>query len=240
MRPQCGANALVPSFVSGDGDRGMDARFVQRLVRARNDDDHAVVNEVKGVHIAVLLRVLADTFEGLELSARLEDSAQVDERRLGFAGVLLRSIGALLSRAVSPSVLEALAAGAGSPLMRLCGRTLLGERALNEDKEWDVALRRRAALLRATALNEDIELISEPALAPVRFVTLPSSYAELFQVAAEGRCARCQQRPMHPALCLVCGELLCSTSRCCATDGVAELSQHGITSSSSSLSTSLT
>ena len=69
-------------------------------------------------------------------------------------------------------------------------------------------------------------------LAPVQplkafqFVSLPESYDDLFQIAAEGVCDRCQVKPTHPAICLVCGDLLCAAQRCCRSDSLGELTQH--------------
>lgn len=63
--------------------------------------------------------------------------------------------------------------------------------------------------------------------APVSLVDLPRNYDEIFQLTASAICNKCKTKPKDPALCLVCGSLLCSRAPCCADkDHKGELSTH--------------
>lgn len=64
---------------------------------------------------------------------------------------------------------------------------------------------------------------------PPSFVTLPQGFDELFQNLADkewSTCLKCKNSPKKPALCLSCGELLCSGEDCCHSAGQGELSTH--------------
>jgi E3 ubiquitin-protein ligase UBR1 len=52
-------------------------------------------------------------------------------------------------------------------------------------------------------------------------IPLPAKLDRLFELTMMRTCLRCKQRPIQPALCLVCGKLLCAQSFCCSsnTDG---------------------
>jgi len=54
---------------------------------------------------------------------------------------------------------------------------------------------------------------------------LPEEYITLTELNT--RCERCDTEPSSPALCLLCGKILCAASPCCGSeDGVGECSQH--------------
>ena len=63
---------------------------------------------------------------------------------------------------------------------------------------------------------------------PGRLVALPRDFAALTLrfIARGAACDTCQQAPKHPALCLLCGRLLCVQEECCAVNGVDELFGH--------------
>ena len=42
-------------------------------------------------------------------------------------------------------------------------------------------------------------------------------YGETGQMVTKAQCVHCRQCPKTPAICLLCGELLCFNSKCCAT-----------------------
>jgi hypothetical protein len=55
-------------------------------------------------------------------------------------------------------------------------------------------------------------------LAPAALIPLPRDYSDLFQWLTDARCAQCQTVPREPALCLVCGQLLCAATQCCRSN----------------------
>jgi len=62
-----------------------------------------------------------------------------------------------------------------------------------------------------------------------RLVPLPKSYDRLFQFYRKQTCRTCQKIPDHPAVCLVCGALVCFQSNCCASsNGEYECVKHSI------------
>jgi E3 ubiquitin-protein ligase UBR3 len=64
---------------------------------------------------------------------------------------------------------------------------------------------------------------------PARLVELPREFAVLMLrfIARGTQCGVCQSQPAQPALCLLCGRLLCSMARCCASvDGEDEVFRH--------------
>lgn len=58
-----------------------------------------------------------------------------------------------------------------------------------------------------------------------RLLELPTMYIDLFQIYYNRKCDVCKTPPKVPNLCLVCGALLCSQSRCCEKDNVFEVVQ---------------
>ncbi|ETW00804.1 hypothetical protein H310_07337 [Aphanomyces invadans] len=60
-------------------------------------------------------------------------------------------------------------------------------------------------------------------------VALPKLYVDIYLQYCQNtvRCTKCQQVPVHPALCLLCGTLVCCFGSCCADDtGVGECTRH--------------
>ena len=82
------------------------------------------------------------------------------------------------------------------------------------------------AALHPASVTPTLPLLT--AYAPVSFVRLPLSYDGLFQSLSDPSsvCLQCGTAPKDPALCLVCGRLLCAKSSCCADSGRKELSHH--------------
>lgn len=54
-----------------------------------------------------------------------------------------------------------------------------------------------------------------PHLRP-KLLALPELYQNLYLEWSERPCARCRRPPREPALCLVCGALVCCAGECCA------------------------
>jgi len=55
-------------------------------------------------------------------------------------------------------------------------------------------------------------------------ISLPSSYNELFQVAAESQCARKSAQPKYSAICLLCGQFVCID--CCSFGSHGDVVRH--------------
>ena len=55
-----------------------------------------------------------------------------------------------------------------------------------------------------------------------RLRMLPRHYDQLFRFYRAQPCAVCHRAPAHPALCLVCAQLVCYKDTCCTKLGVAE------------------
>lgn len=53
-------------------------------------------------------------------------------------------------------------------------------------------------------------------LNPFRFFTLPSTFEELRMKHLKQVCNKCQKVPAEPAICILCGELVCAAKACCA------------------------
>jgi len=52
-------------------------------------------------------------------------------------------------------------------------------------------------------------------------IPLPDLYHDLYMTYRDHKCRRCQLVPHRPALCLICGELVCFASECCCIGGGA-------------------
>ena len=62
---------------------------------------------------------------------------------------------------------------------------------------------------------------------PPRLLPLPALYHDLLMRGDALPCQRCGKPPSEPALCLLCGALLCCAGACCrSSDGCGEVSQH--------------
>jgi hypothetical protein len=57
-------------------------------------------------------------------------------------------------------------------------------------------------------------------------IALPSSFSELYNGTIHRRCSVCGTVPMQPAVCLLCGELVCAGSDCCRSNGDEECCLH--------------
>lgn len=83
-----------------------------------------------------------------------------------------------------------------------------------------VAASANLASLHPTAERRLVAARSLPLLrlAPAALIPLPRDYSDLFQWLTDARCAQCQTVPREPALCLVCGQLLCAATPCCRSN----------------------
>lgn len=65
-------------------------------------------------------------------------------------------------------------------------------------------------------------------IAPSNFdlFPLPSSYKEMIHTFYRRECQVCGRRPEHPAVCLICGTVICRASSCCTVNGIGESTQH--------------
>jgi hypothetical protein len=57
-------------------------------------------------------------------------------------------------------------------------------------------------------------------------IPLPERHTDLINAVKDRKCRRCNTVPREPALCLVCGELLCAAQLCCAVNERGELNMH--------------
>lgn len=57
-------------------------------------------------------------------------------------------------------------------------------------------------------------------------VTLPQHFSELYNQTTRRVCTVCGTRPLQPACCLLCGELVCAASDCCREGGDDECCRH--------------
>uniref|UniRef100_A0A7S0IVX6 E3 ubiquitin-protein ligase n=1 Tax=Calcidiscus leptoporus TaxID=127549 RepID=A0A7S0IVX6_9EUKA len=95
--------------------------------------------------------------------------------------------------------------------------------------EWAVGQAAQAAVAQVAAVPQ----LSRPPLSPLslmqsggvaRLLPLPARFTDLFPVRATCRRTGCS--PDEPALCMLCGRLLCAGSACCKVNGVGALTQH--------------
>ncbi|RKP09604.1 hypothetical protein THASP1DRAFT_14054 [Thamnocephalis sphaerospora] len=87
-----------------------------------------------------------------------------------------------------------------------------------------------------TTLGHDIDhtILSKAHLSTIslqqpgiyELVPLPTKLDRLFELTMLRTCRKCHQRPTQPALCLVCGVLLCSQGFCCIENGRGECHMH--------------
>jgi len=57
-------------------------------------------------------------------------------------------------------------------------------------------------------------------------IGLPERFDVLLELASKYRCPKCQQVPDDPAMCLLCGEIVCVQSVCCSSDQFGEMNIH--------------
>lgn len=74
--------------------------------------------------------------------------------------------------------------------------------------------------------KDELQWTLSPVPIQYKLVELPSTYDDLFDVSRKYTCPNCNQKPSDPALCLICGEIVCSQSYCCLKDGLGECNQH--------------
>jgi hypothetical protein len=84
------------------------------------------------------------------------------------------------------------------------------------------------ALIKSWIQNSSEELRWTCFPVPIQFklLDLPQTYDDLFEICRDFVCPNCNQKPHDPALCLICGEIICSQSYCCLKDGMGECNQH--------------
>jgi len=58
------------------------------------------------------------------------------------------------------------------------------------------------------------------------FYNLTPRFTELEQIHYKRKCKTCGKQKRHNALCLLCGDILCVSSKCCMVDEERELSRH--------------
>ena len=61
---------------------------------------------------------------------------------------------------------------------------------------------------------------------PFSLVPLPASYTDVLRRWARATCNACRTQPRYPAICLLCGTVLCPGLNCCTKNGVGEAHQH--------------
>ena len=62
---------------------------------------------------------------------------------------------------------------------------------------------------------------------PYELVTLPHHFDELIEASTSRRCPNCNTVPADPAICLLCGQLVCQQSYCCMDSDGGDEAQHG-------------
>eukprot|EP01090_Pellita_catalonica_P013363 TRINITY_DN3142_c0_g2_i1.p2 TRINITY_DN3142_c0_g2~~TRINITY_DN3142_c0_g2_i1.p2 ORF type:complete len:233 (+),score=33.58 TRINITY_DN3142_c0_g2_i1:672-1370(+) len=76
--------------------------------------------------------------------------------------------------------------------------------------------------------KEDVAFKLYPAI-PLRFVPLPAHFEDIFHKYLDRKCARCGTKPKkYSALCLVCGQFLCTMSECCTANKIGECFEHAV------------
>jgi E3 ubiquitin-protein ligase UBR1 len=66
--------------------------------------------------------------------------------------------------------------------------------------------------------------IHHPAIFEV--IGLPTRLDVLLELASKFRCLECGSVPDEPAMCLLCGEIVCTQTVCCEKDGMGEMNLH--------------
>jgi hypothetical protein len=61
----------------------------------------------------------------------------------------------------------------------------------------------------------------------VKFLHLPENLVDLIRIVIDKPCNRCGTCPQDPAVCMLCGELVCLDSECCKSEqGEGECTRH--------------
>ncbi|EKX40376.1 hypothetical protein GUITHDRAFT_142869 [Guillardia theta CCMP2712] len=58
------------------------------------------------------------------------------------------------------------------------------------------------------------------------FIDLPRDFQELFQIVLKQPCRTCGMKPTEPALCFMCGAIVCAGGDCCKKEGRGECTLH--------------
>ena len=93
-------------------------------------------------------------------------------------------------------------------------------------EKWD------ATWLALTAANSEQPTFDTPEIMlehPVIYelLGLPKHIDMLVESSVTRKCRRCRSVPSHPAICLLCGELVCQQSHCCMDQDLGEEPLHG-------------
>ena len=67
-----------------------------------------------------------------------------------------------------------------------------------------------------------------PEARPLKLIELPRSYEVLFPEYLKAPCSICGQVPTSPALCLLCGTLVCNNSQSCSKRGRRGCARHSL------------
>ncbi|XP_070564707.1 E3 ubiquitin-protein ligase UBR3-like [Ptychodera flava] len=92
-------------------------------------------------------------------------------------------------------------------------------------KVWCEELARFVKKLQQTGKNL---LLYNPTFYAPRLLELPQNYDKIFQYYRKRQCHVCCQVPKDPAVCLVCGAMVCLKSECCRQQSILESVQHAI------------
>jgi len=65
-------------------------------------------------------------------------------------------------------------------------------------------------------------LTASPVWHPARLMALPRHYEVIFNFYRRRQCTVCSTLPEKPAVCLVCGQLVCHQGRCCERNHTQE------------------
>ncbi|KDO21404.1 hypothetical protein SPRG_12411 [Saprolegnia parasitica CBS 223.65] len=105
-------------------------------------------------------------------------------------------------------------------------------RKLRHVQSW---LGKTDAIAETGALDQWLMALQPEASLPTAsfsLVALPKHYVEIYLAYCQknAQCAKCNAAPQHPAICLLCGKLVCCFGACCQDDqGRGECTQHSLT-----------
>lgn len=78
------------------------------------------------------------------------------------------------------------------------------------------------------AASKDILYIlkSPPTFSSPKLIELPREFEKFFSYYYKAKCLNCQLSPKEPAVCLLCGRIVCFKGPCCKEGGVSEALKH--------------
>ena len=79
-------------------------------------------------------------------------------------------------------------------------------------------------LLRAVSLRRAALSAASGDSSP--FIQLPHHFSELYNESVRRVCSECGGTPLQPAICLLCGQLVCAAADCCRAGGDEECCRH--------------